>query len=178
MLRRPGTPLRRSQAWLSLASAAAFAAGCAQTPPTAVVNQNAGAVATKAGQTFATYTKDGHLYCADCNTELNADGRHKVANLLINNLKALRTGAVLKMPAAKPGERNMAEHITVAMMRLGMEDIIKRHLQATPDSEALVNQIPEYVNGYPNAVQWVQTNNWYGNACCVPEGTPTPDGPY
>jgi hypothetical protein len=152
----------------------------------AAVSQDGVAVAgpVKPGQKFATYIQNGKLYCADCNTELSADGRHKAANLLIANLKALRTGRVLQMPQVKPGQLGLADTLGFTMARLGMSDIIKSHLAGQAkangdDPDAAVRQLPDYVGTYDEAVAYVNSHsNSYSEACCVPDGASTPDGPF
>jgi hypothetical protein len=138
----------------------------------------------KPGQKFATYVQNGKLYCADCKTQLNAEGRHMASRLLINNLKALRTGQVLQMPQVKPGQMGLAAHIGFTMARLGMTDVIKSHMagQAKADGtdpDAAVRLIPDYVGTYDEAVAYVNANSTsYNEACCVPDGADTPDGPF
>lgn len=188
---RSRVPLgRRSRSWLALSGIAAMAAsGCAAQPvPVAAVAAGDQVVAgpVKPGQKFTTYIKNGKLYCADCNTELNADGHHKAANLLINNLKALRTGKVLQLPQVKPGsgKLTLADTLGFTMARLGMSDIIKEHVAGQAkndgaDPDAAVRLVPDYVGTYDEAVAYVNANSTaYNDACCVPDGADTPDGPF
>jgi hypothetical protein len=126
MARAAHPGLRRSRQWLAMTGIAAVAAsGCAQAMPLiAPAPDSALNGVVKPGAQFDTVMRNGHLYCTSCNTELTAQGRHKVANLLTSNLRALRTGQVLKMAAAKPGERNLRQTILVSLLRLKMYNLL------------------------------------------------------
>ena len=106
--------------------------------------------------------------------------------LTAQQAKALRTGKVLQMPQVKPGagKLTLADTLGFTMARLGMTDIIKEHVAGQAkndgaDPDAAVRLVPDYVGTYDEAVAYVNANStYYNEACCVPDGADTPDGPF
>lgn len=167
---------QKSPGWLPIAAMTALAvsSGCTATPTapqaTAVATANAATVPSHNGK-FQIKEVNGKHFCTSCNTELNADGRHKMSNLLVRSLVFLRTGEVLKKELPKPGDLTLRDSILIGLNKLGM----KKVLSNANDPYAQVNLMPDYVSTIPEAQAYVQANP---TGCCIPDGQPAPDPPY
>lgn len=166
--------MRRTQkppSWLPVAAVAAIAlaGGCTAAP----AGPQAVPVTSSHNGKFQIKSEHGKQFCTSCNTELNAQGRHKMSNLLVKSLKFLRTGEVLKAAPPKPGDLTLKDTVVIGLHTLGLDAKI-----GTPEGQdpyAQVNLMPDYVPDLAAAQAYVASNP---SGCCIPDGQPAPDPPY
>lgn len=99
------------------------------------------------GAQFKAVNVNGHLYCTDCGTELNAAGRHKVSNLMIKDLNDLSQPGFTQGKSVQKGQVTYADVLALGAARLGLLDAV----HATPDNNPYAQVLAQLAtaNGTP-----------------------------
>ncbi|MDB5100767.1 MAG: hypothetical protein JWM80_5188 [Cyanobacteria bacterium RYN_339] len=196
--------LRRSLVSLSLLAASCAQAPALMSPQPATVAAAAGAnvvAAAKAGELpyagakYRVISKDNKFYCADCGTELNDQGRHKLTNLVGKALHNLNGDATAAIGPTNPASPTYGTFLRMAASRLGMSDAMHVAAGTDPYAHALAPLTGATLEATPGVSLWNNCggglnceNPTYQDAvdyvahhhsgCCAPEGINLPDPPY
>lgn len=170
---------RARKAWTHWATAAglsavAAATGCAQqvlpAPPPAVGGPAAAA-------RFPIVMQGNHAACGTCGTRLSAEGRHRIGEVLVRNLRYMASSRAFTAIAA-PGAPQLKTNIIEAIAKIGPSKLgFRVPAEAAPELPAgdRVNQFPDPC---PTDQCWRDYVARHPNGCCIPDGVPAPDAPY
>jgi hypothetical protein len=141
------------------------------------------------GRPFKTIEISGKLHCVDCGTELNSNGRHRAANLMLHNLQYLRSPQALKAAPPKQGDVTLKENVMLAAIKLGIgpkmgmfdAKAVDRKLMAVNECGIdygwgyTYYSFPCYNASIEDAIEYVRR---HPQGCCLPDNVPVPDPPY